>query len=103
MGLFVKRLRELLFPLPQLLLTVPFFLNGNKKMKLPLPTPFRQIYVRRLILKTIYGLGSALKDMTEGICYWVEAAIAIGGKAEPAIPTGGKGGKRRVPPGAGAI
>ena len=58
----------------------------------------RQIYLRGLILKTIYGLGPILKEMTEGVCYWVEAAIAIGGKAEPAIPTGGKGGKRRVPP-----
>jgi len=36
--------------------------------------------------------------MTEGVCYWVKVAIAISGKAEPAIPTGGKGGERRVPP-----
>ena len=58
----------------------------------------RQIYLRGLILKTIYGLGPILKEMTEGVCYWVEASIAIGGKAEPAIPIGGKGGERRVPP-----
>ena len=42
--------------------------------------------------------GVVCAEMTEGVCYWVEAAIAIGGKAEPAIPTGGKGGERRVPP-----
>ena len=56
----------------------------------------RQIYLRGLILKTIYGLGSVLKEMTEGVCYWVESAIATGGKGEPAIAIGGKGGERRV-------
>jgi len=30
-----------------------------------------QIYVRGLILKTIYGLGFVLKVMTEGVCLWV--------------------------------
>ena len=41
----------------------------------------RQIYVRGLILQTIYGMGSVSKEITVGVCFSGETAIATGGKA----------------------
>ena len=55
-----------------------------------------QIYVRGLILKTIYGMGSVSKEITEGVCFSGDTAIATGGMAEPAIASGGKAGERGV-------
>ena len=58
--------------------------------------PIGQIYVRGLILQSIYGMGSVSKEITEGVCFVEETAIATGGMAQPAIGTGGKGGEKGV-------
>jgi len=63
----------------------------------------RQIYVRGFILQSIYGMGSVSKQITEGVCFVEETAIATGGMAQPAIASGGKGGEKGVLPVAVAI
>ena len=41
-------------------------------------------------------MGSVSKEITEGVCFVEETAIATGGMAEPAIASGGKAGERGV-------
>jgi len=41
-------------------------------------------------------MGSVSEEITEGVCFAGETAIATGGMAEPAIASGGKAGERGV-------
>ena len=41
-------------------------------------------------------MGSVSKEITEGVCFVEETAIATGGMAQPAIASGGKGGEKGV-------